>query len=63
LTADAKFAILLQETIWAMIEETFSNKTITPGITSTTDLEWTFREHMQNVSLKLYTIEGAADYG
>lgn len=46
-----------------MIEETFSNKTITPGITSTTDLEWTFREHMQNVSLKLYTIEGAADSG
>lgn len=46
-----------------MIEKTFSNKTITPGITSTTDLEWTFREQMQNVRLKLYTIEGAADFG
>lgn len=36
-----------------MIEETFSNKTIAPSTTTTTDLEWTFREQMQNVSLKL----------
>ncbi|KAL7282550.1 hypothetical protein ACG7TL_004021 [Trametes sanguinea] len=36
----------LQETTWAIVEEAFSEQVITPGTTSTEDVEWWFREKM-----------------
>ncbi|KAI0650544.1 hypothetical protein C8Q79DRAFT_998370 [Trametes meyenii] len=36
----------LQETTWALIEEAFSERVITPGITTTEDVEWWYRETM-----------------
>lgn len=38
----------LQETAWAVISEGFSRKAITPGSTTTADLEWWFREKLQS---------------
>ncbi|KAH8113434.1 hypothetical protein DFH11DRAFT_1689568 [Phellopilus nigrolimitatus] len=42
----------MQETVWAMLEEAFSARVVVPGVTTTDDLEWWFREKMeaQNVS-------------
>ncbi|KAI5120926.1 hypothetical protein M0805_002906 [Coniferiporia weirii] len=42
----------MQETVWAMLEEAFSERVVVPGETTTEDLEWWFREKMQeqNVS-------------
>ncbi|CAL1701328.1 unnamed protein product [Somion occarium] len=42
----------MQETTWALIEEAFSERVITSGITTTEDVEWWYREKMQeqNVS-------------
>lgn len=37
----------LQESAWAVISEGFSREAITPGVTSTEDLEWWFREKLQ----------------
>ncbi|KAF8580602.1 xaa-Pro aminopeptidase family enzyme [Ramaria rubella] len=37
----------LQEMGWAMISEAFSEKTITPGLTTTEDVEWWFRDQQQ----------------
>ncbi|KAA1466596.1 hypothetical protein DENSPDRAFT_831454 [Dentipellis sp. KUC8613] len=47
-----KYYRLMQESIWAMIEEAFSERVVEPGVTTTTDIEWWFREKMQeqNVS-------------
>ncbi|RDX53896.1 hypothetical protein OH76DRAFT_1161995 [Lentinus brumalis] len=36
----------LQEITWALIEEAFSEKVISPGITTTEDVEWWYREKM-----------------
>ncbi|KAI0335663.1 hypothetical protein GY45DRAFT_1342688 [Cubamyces sp. BRFM 1775] len=36
----------LQETTWALIEEAFSEQVITPGVTTTEDVEWWYREKM-----------------
>ncbi|TFY74312.1 hypothetical protein EWM64_g9699, partial [Hericium alpestre] len=43
---------MMQESIWAMIEEAFSERVVQPGVTTTTDIEWWFLEKMQeqNVS-------------
>lgn len=38
----------LQESAWAVISEGFSHKAITPGVTTTEDLEWWFREKLQS---------------
>ncbi|KAF8165472.1 hypothetical protein B0H34DRAFT_240721 [Crassisporium funariophilum] len=42
----------MQEIVWAMLEEGFSHTVIEPGVTTTEDLSWWFREKMQvqNVS-------------
>ncbi|KAI0321941.1 hypothetical protein OF83DRAFT_1050268 [Amylostereum chailletii] len=42
----------MQESIWAMLEEAFSERVIDPGVTTTADIEWWFRDKMQeqNVS-------------
>ncbi|KAF9568992.1 hypothetical protein CPC08DRAFT_702114 [Agrocybe pediades] len=37
----------MQENVWALLEEGFSDKVITPGVTTTEDLSWWFREKMQ----------------
>ncbi|TFK43663.1 hypothetical protein BDQ12DRAFT_596951 [Crucibulum laeve] len=37
----------LQETVWAMLEEGFSQRVIHPGVTTTKDVEWWFLEKMQ----------------
>ena len=39
----------LQETAWAIIDEGFSERAITPGKTTTTDVEWWMRERIQTV--------------
>ncbi|KAI0375855.1 hypothetical protein BV20DRAFT_19538 [Pilatotrama ljubarskyi] len=36
----------LQETTWALIEEAFSERVITPSVTTTEDVEWWYREKM-----------------
>ncbi|EJF62397.1 hypothetical protein DICSQDRAFT_58784 [Dichomitus squalens LYAD-421 SS1] len=36
----------LQETTWALVEEAFSEEVVTPGVTTTEDVEWWFREKM-----------------
>lgn len=38
----------LQESAWAVISEGFSAQTIEPGVTTTGDLEWWFREKLQS---------------
>lgn len=37
----------LQETAWAIIDEAFSEKVITPGTTTTEDVEWWMRDKIQ----------------
>lgn len=37
----------MMETAWAIIEEGFSNKVITPGVTTAQDVEWWMREKIQ----------------
>ncbi|KAH9943261.1 uncharacterized protein BXZ73DRAFT_74254 [Epithele typhae] len=36
----------LQETTWALIEEAFSERVVVPGVTTTEDVEWWYREKM-----------------
>jgi len=47
-----RYYTMLQDITWALVGEAFSEKVIAPGITSTEDIEWWFREKMQerNVS-------------
>jgi len=40
----------LQETTWALIGEAFSSSVITPGVTTTTDVEWWLREKVQSLN-------------
>ncbi|RDL33760.1 Uncharacterized protein BP5553_08128 [Venustampulla echinocandica] len=40
----------LQETAWAIISEGFSEKVITPGKTTTEDVEWWMREKIQQLN-------------
>lgn len=40
----------LMETAWAIIDEGFSERVITPGKTSTEDVEWWFREKLQSLN-------------
>ncbi|KAF5363732.1 hypothetical protein D9756_000748 [Leucocoprinus leucothites] len=42
---------MLQETVWAMLEEGFSHRIVRPRITSTEDLSWWFREKIQEQNL------------
>ncbi|OCH94331.1 hypothetical protein OBBRIDRAFT_770092 [Obba rivulosa] len=44
----------LQETTWALIEEAFSNKVITPGHTTTEDVEWWYREKMLTLNVSTW---------
>jgi hypothetical protein len=40
----------LQETAWAIISEAFSSSVITPGETTTEDVEWWMREKIQSLN-------------
>ncbi|EMD40949.1 hypothetical protein CERSUDRAFT_91701 [Gelatoporia subvermispora B] len=44
----------LQEITWALIEETFSNKVVIPGHTTTEDLEWFYREKMLTLNVSTW---------
>ena len=41
----------LQELVWQMTQEMFSSKTITPGTTTTADLEWWWRQRVNDLGL------------
>lgn len=40
---------VLQELVWAMIEEAFSERLVVPGETTTQDVVWWFRDKMEDV--------------
>jgi Xaa-Pro aminopeptidase len=42
---------LIQETVHAIISEAFSNRVITPGITTTDDVRWWMREKIQSLGM------------
>ncbi|KAI0082357.1 hypothetical protein K474DRAFT_1585357 [Panus rudis PR-1116 ss-1] len=42
---------LMQETAWALIEEAFSERVVQPGVTTTEDVEWWYREKMQYLNV------------
>jgi hypothetical protein len=41
----------MQELVWAMTEEMFSSRTITPGTTRTSDLVWWWRQRVNDLGL------------
>jgi hypothetical protein len=41
----------LQKLVWSMIEEMFSERTITPGVTRTSDLVWWLRQRVNDLGL------------
>ena len=41
----------LQQLVWSMIEEMFSERTITPGVTRTSDLVWWWRQRVNDLGL------------
>lgn len=41
----------LQKIVWGMIEEMFSERTITPGVTKTSDLVWWWRQRVNDLGL------------
>ncbi|KAJ3511946.1 hypothetical protein NLJ89_g3808 [Agrocybe chaxingu] len=45
---------IMQENVWAMLEEGFSDKVIEPGVTTTEDLSWWFREKMQFLNISTW---------
>lgn len=46
-----KWYRVLQELVWAMIEEAFSERTIVPGVTTTHDIVWWFRDKMEDLKV------------
>lgn len=50
----------LQELTWAMIEEGFSSRVIDPGTTTTQDVEWWFREKIQEQNLTTWNHPGVS---
>jgi Xaa-Pro aminopeptidase len=41
----------MQRLVWSMIEEMFSERTITPGVTRTSDLVWWWRQRVNDLGL------------
>jgi Xaa-Pro aminopeptidase len=41
----------LQQLVWSLIEEMFSERTITPGVTRTSDLVWWWRQRVTDLGL------------
>ncbi|KAL4249645.1 Peptidase M24 domain-containing protein [Abortiporus biennis] len=44
----------MQEITWALIEEAFSGRVIQPSVTTTEDVEWWYREKMQQQNLSTW---------
>ncbi|MDZ4674444.1 MAG: M24 family metallopeptidase [Gemmatimonadota bacterium] len=60
----------LQKIVWSMIEEMFSERTITPGVTRTSELVWWWRQRVNDLGLTTWfqpsidvQRQGAADLG
>jgi hypothetical protein len=51
LPEEAAFYTRLTQLVWDTIEEMFSNKTITPGVTKTSDLVWFWRQRINDLGL------------
>lgn len=51
LPEEAAFYTRLTQLVWDTIEEMFSNRTITPGVTKTSDLEWFWRQRINDLGL------------
>lgn len=41
----------MQDLVWSMIEEMFSSRTITPGVTRTSDLVWWWRQRVNDLGI------------
>jgi Xaa-Pro aminopeptidase len=41
----------MQELVWSMTQEMFSSKTVTPGVTRTSDLVWWWRQRVSDLGL------------
>ncbi|KAK7735575.1 hypothetical protein SLS53_007489 [Cytospora paraplurivora] len=50
----------LMQTAWAIIEEAFSSKIITPGKTTTLDVEWWMRERIQSLNYSTWFHPGVS---
>lgn len=44
----------MQRLVWAMIEEMFSEQTVTPGVTRTSDLVWWWRQRVNDLGLQTW---------
>jgi Xaa-Pro aminopeptidase len=44
----------LQDLVWSMIEEMFSSRTITPGVTRTSDLVWWWRQRVNDLGIQTW---------
>jgi Xaa-Pro aminopeptidase len=51
LPEEEAFFVRLQELVWAMTQEMFSPKVITPGATKTSDLAWWWRQRVTDLGL------------
>ncbi|KAL8279624.1 hypothetical protein RQP46_007937 [Phenoliferia psychrophenolica] len=49
-----KWYKVLQENVWAMIEEAFSERVIVPGETTTQDVVWWFRDKMEDLKVSTW---------
>ena len=70
LPEEEAFYAKLTELVWATIDEMFSNRTITPGVTRTSELVWFWRQRINDLGLGTWfqpSIEvqrkGAAELG
>jgi hypothetical protein len=48
---EAVFYAELQRLVWTLIEEMYSSRTITPGVTRTSDLVWWWRQRVNDLGL------------
>jgi Xaa-Pro aminopeptidase len=44
----------MQRLVWSLIEEMFSERTITPGVTRTSDLVWWWRQRLNDLGLQTW---------
>ncbi len=51
LPEEEAFFTKMTELVWAMTQEMFSEKTITPGVTKTSDLVWWWRQRVNDLGL------------
>jgi len=51
LPEEEAFFVRMQELVWSLTQEMFSNKVITPGTTKTSDLVWWWRQRVNDLGL------------